>query len=291
MKKGFVVTLVLAVSILAGCSKNKTPELMQQVASLRNQSDSLQQEIVARDKYIDDVMRSVNNVYQDLERAKSKEATLVKKALNVEGQPAFTSAQVRQSVLKEISSISLALRANHRELAMLQHKIKNSDVKYASLNEMVENLKQTLSQREQSIAALQDQVSSLQGDVADKSRVINQQDTTIQNQKDQLNTAYYIVGSRDELKQKGIISDEGGFLWGLLGSTTVLSGNEDPSDFEKIDVTHQPAIHVDGKIEEILPRRSSSSFALAQINNKNGVVMIKHPGKFWKQKYLVIVID
>ena len=70
---------------------------------------------------------------------------------------------------------------------------------------------------------------------------------------------------RHELEEKGIIKDEGGFLWGLLGSTTTLAPGFDERLFKPMNKEVNTAIQVNGKIDEILPRRSVQSYSAAPL--------------------------
>ena len=291
MKATFVVVVAVGLLILTGCEKNRTAELEKEMVKIQSQSSSLQQDLAARDKYIDEVMQSVNQVYKDLEQAKSKEAKLVEKTQGAEGQAAFTSVQMRQSVLDQITAIGSNLKDNRKKLANLQKKLRASEVKYASLDEMVQNLKQNLEQREQSIAVLEAKVQGLENTVAEKTRLVQEKETIIEEQKNRMNTVYYVVGTRSELKEKGIITDEGGFLWGLLGSTTVLSSGVDRSQFTPFDWTRDQTIHVRGSIDEMVPKRSEDFFALAETEENKADLTIKEPAKFWQDRYLVIVVD
>ncbi len=292
MKTTIVVGLVLGVIFLMGCEDNaRTADLEKEVVRMEGQSLALRQDLEARDKYIDEVMQAVNVVYKDLERVKSKEATLKQKTQGVEGQPVLSSEQIRQSVLDQISAIGSNLTENRKRLASLQSRLKASDVKYASLEEMVQNLKQTLEQREQSVAMLEAQVKGLESTVAEKAQVIAEKENVIADQQNRLNTAYYVVGKRDELKKKGIISDEGGFLWGLVGTTTDLSCGIAQTQFTTVDWTKDQTIHVEGKVVEIIPKRSGEFFAVAQVDGNRGDLTITRPDKFWQEKFLVVVVD
>jgi hypothetical protein len=156
---------------------------------------------------------------------------------------------------------------------------------------MITNLKTSLREREESIAQLEARVQGLETSVAEKTRQIAQKDETIEMQRTTLNTAYVAIGTRDELKEKGIIAEEGGFLWGLLGSTTVMTSDVDGSQFTPIDKTKDLKFHVTGRIDEILPRRKAEVFATAEDDKENSELTIVSPDKFWKQNYLVIVVD
>lgn len=298
MKTTSVVTLMLGAFILAGCNDSKRIELEKDVADMQTETSLLRQDLTARDKYIDEIMRSVNQVYTSLERSKSKEVSLFNKTRDIEGPRRLNSGDIRKAVLEQIAAITSDLKQNRRQISGLQQKLHNSEIRYASLDEMVQSLNVSLLDREQSIASLEDQVKNLQGTVAEKSRLIGEKESLlgereneIEEQKNRLNTVYYIVGTMDELKEKGIITKEGGILWGLLGSTTVLSNAVDPNEFTQLDQTKIPAIQIQGKVVDIIPKRNEESFAVDQPDGSKGYLMIKRPDKFWRQKYLVVIVD
>ena len=291
MKTSLFAILFGAVFIVGGCEKDKTEELQGEISRIHTESSTLQQEIASRDKYIDEIMGAVSKVYSDLEMAKSKESKLIRKTLDAENAGPKTSEEVRKAVLEQIAAIHVNLKDNRRRLAGLQKKLNESEVKYTSLDEMVRNLQETLNQRERSIAVLEASVKGLENTVAENQRVILQKEEVIEGQKHLMNTVYYIIGKEKELEERGIISDEGGILWGMLGSTTILSSGVDPSHFRPFDVTSNQSIRVEGKVKEIIPRRSEEFFSLAHNSDASEDLMITRPDKFWQDRYLVIVVD
>lgn len=283
--------VALATVLVIGCNNTKEQELQKQLAQTQNEQATLQQTIADRDKYLSEVIRSVNDVYMDLEKARVREGQLAKRAEGVEGTAQLASNDTREKLLQNIGDIGSALKENRKKIANLQVKMKSFGVQMASLNTLVDNLKQTLQEREQSIAQLEGKVKGLEDTVTEKTNVIAEKEGVIENQQKKMNTAFYVVGTRDELKKKGIITDEGGFLWGLLGSTTVVAGGIDKAEFTPIDKTKDHMIDVQGKIEEILPRRSPDFFATAQQDENHSELTIVTPDRFWQNDVLVIVVD
>ncbi len=281
---------VLCMLLVVGCNNDKE-ELQKQLADAQNARTSLQQDITDRDAYYEQVMKSVNEVYTDLEKARIKEGELKKKGADLEGPAQYTNAQSRDRLIQNINEIGTSLQENRKKIASLQVRMKNFKGQIAGLNSLIENLKASIQEREQSITQLQAKVEGLQATMAEKTKLIEDRDMMISDQQHTLNTAFYVVGTRDELRKKGIISDEGGFLWGLLGSTTVMNTGFDPSEFTPIDKTKDQTIAVDGKIAEILPRRSTDLFAATQKEENLSELTITSPGKFWQEHYLVIVKD
>ncbi len=275
---------------LFGCDNGKE-QLRQQVAQLQGEQTSLQQSLADRDKYLDEVLRGINDVYADLEKARVKEGKLVERAGSADMPARLTDAATRQTLLNNIGEIGTALKANRKRIAELETKMKGYRGELASLNKMVDNLKQTLQEREQSIAMLDSTVRGLQTSVAEQTKTITEKDGIIDQQQKTMNTAYLIIGTRKELRDKGIITDEGGFLWGLLGSTTVMANGVNRSLFTPIDKTKDQSVSVQGKIDEVLPHRNEDAFATAQPVENSSVLTITRPDEFWQDDYLVIVVD
>lgn len=288
--KGLTLVAVLSTVLVFGCTNNEE-QLKKQISEIQTERTNLQQSIAERDAYFDDVMHGINDVYADLEQARSKEA-LVKQHTGVtEGPAHFTNADARQKLMQNISDIGNALKESRKRIADLQSKVKSVNGKMAGLTALIDNLKVSLQEREASIAQLELRVSGLEGTILEKTKVITEKEGTIEQQQKEMNTAFYVVGTRDELKKKGIINDEGGFLWGLLGSTTIMASGVDGSQFMPIDKTKDQKLQVSGKIDEILPRRSPDLFATVHQETGSSELTIVSPEKFWQEKYLVIVVD
>jgi predicted nucleic acid-binding Zn-ribbon protein len=291
MKTWLALTAICAV-LITGCSnKEKEEQLQQQLTKAQSEQAALQQSITERDKYFEDVVRAVNDVYADLESARAKEAQLVERTGGTEGPAQITNADTRQKLLKSIEEIGSGLKENRKKITDLQSRMKKFRGEIAGLNTLIDNLKNSLQEREQSIAKLETRVQGLEATVAEKAKVIEEKEGVIGDQQKKMNTGFYVAGTRKELKEKGIISDEGGFLWGLLGSTTVMASGVDRSLFTAIDKTKDQLITVAGKIKEILPRRSEDLFTMAQPAANKSDLTIVHPEKFWQDNYLVIVLD
>ena len=149
----------------------------------------------------------------------------------------------------------------------------------------------SLQEREESIAQLKGEVQGLEQTVAEQTRLVGEKERTIDDQKKQLNTVFYVAGTREELEAKGIITDEGGFLWGLLGSTTALAGSMDLTAFTPGDRNEMQTILVQGRVEDILPRRKPETYATAEAGEGGTEIRILEPEKFWQGRPLVVVLD
>jgi peptidoglycan hydrolase CwlO-like protein len=285
MRTSFVVAIGLLV-VLAGCGQS----------DLENKNKELQKQLEAKDQYIEEVTSAINEIHNQLESTWAMENKVMQQSPSREGVKSASNLQVKQQILSRISDIDSILAANRKKLTSLQIRLKNAATQYAGLQKMVEGLKATLEEREKTLADLQARVKSLESEVSEKTKVIAAREATIEDQTNQLNeqtrqmnAVYYVVGKKDDLKGKGIIIDEGGIFWGLLGSTTVLASNFNADLFQKMDKTKKSQIEVAGKIAEIIPKRDAGSYSTEEMSGGKTNVKITNPDQFWKVNRLVIV--
>jgi len=281
------IVIVALPLLIVGCGKQ---------AELENQNRELRTQLAAKDQYIEEVTSTISDIHKQLDQAWSMEKKVVKQTTPVEGAKVLTHAEIRQQVFSLITDIDSTLAANRKKISNLQYKLNSAATRYAGLQKMVDDLKSTIEEREKAVAELQARVEGLESDVRTKGLIIAVQDSTIWNysrrlsrQTSQLNAVYVAVGSRKDLKGKGIITDEGGILWGLLGSTSVLAADANTDFFQRMDKSADSTIDVAGEIDQIIPRRDASSYAQEETTNGHTILRIVRPDAFWRQNHLVIV--
>jgi len=285
----YIPIVLAAALIVGGCGKNE--ELEKRNAELQSKHSQLEQELTSRDQYIEEITNSVNEVYNNLETIRSKEKLMMNESNQMEAAKKLTREEIRQRLISEISSIDTTLRKNRKKIDELQSKVNSYRAQFASLRTLVANLKKTIEEREASIAELELKVTGLQREVGEKTQMLAERDATISVQTHQMNTGFYVVGSRRDLETKGIIRNEGGFLWGLLGSTTVLASGFNREYFKPINKWDDKTIEVKGNINEIIPKRNTEFYSMREPFNHQSVLNIVEPTKFWQDNYLVIITD
>lgn len=281
---------IIAVSLFAvGCDDGKRAEL-----EMKNKD--LSSALATKDQYVDEMTSSINEIHNQLEAAWSMEKKLMRQTNSEEGGRTLTQAELKQKILSRISDINATLAQNRKRVVDLQHRLNDANTRYTGIEGMVSGLKKTLEEREQSLADLNAHVQSLAVQVRQNAEIIAVRDSTIQQQKtilkrqtDWMNTVFYVVGKRGELKDKGIITNQGGFLWGLLGSTTVLTTTYDGDYFQMMDKSAQSEIEIPGTVDEIVPSRDESSYTKASTADGHTILTITNPDNFWRESRLVII--
>jgi hypothetical protein len=119
---------------------------------------------------------------------------------------------------------------------------------------------------------------------------IVKKDEKISTQTFEMNKAFYTCGTYKELKAKGLLTKEGGFIG--LGKTKSLTGNFHDSSFVQIDITKTNSISVNSKNAKLITEHPANSFQFIRDKDKKvESIEITDPVQFWKiSKYAVIEI-
>ncbi len=203
--------------------------------------------------------------------------------------------EITKLLEKNRSSINL-LRANTKKLKALKASNQASTLKIDELEKLIAQLNKQISDKDAEIADLRDQLQKMNIKVTGLSSTIDTLrtekkvlQTNVAQKTEQLNTAYYLVGSEKELRAKNIISKQGGFLG--IGRNVSLRNNADLSSFTRIDITRFGALKIDHKRISILSHHPAGSYQL--VTDKKGFcneITITDQARFWQiSKYLVVV--
>ena len=284
MKKLLSVTLIAILSLaFVGCQGNKQSA----DSAERAQTDSLRQVISQKDNEINDMMGTLNEIqdgFNEINAAENR-VTIAKG-----GEGANKEQQIREN----IQFIAKTMKHNRELIAQLRNQLKQSSVKGDALKNTLENLSKQLEEKDkqlqqmraeldakdihiteldEAINNLHTNVNNLANESSKKSQVINSQDK-------QLNTAWFVFGTRKELKEQRIIEGD-----------KVLQSNFNKNYFTKIDIRVDKEIKLYSKYAKLLTMHPSSSYLLQRDANKQYTLKITNPEIFWStSKYLVILV-
>lgn len=284
MKKLLSVTLIAILSLaFVGCQGNKQSA----DSAERAQTDSLRQVISQKDNEINDMMGTLNEIqdgFNEINAAENR-VTIAKG-----GEGANKEQQIREN----IQFIAKTMKHNRELIAKLRNQLKQSSVKGDALKNTLESLSKQLEEKDkqlqqmraeldakdihiteldEAINNLHTNVNNLANESSKKSQVINSQDK-------QLNTAWFVFGTRKELKEQRIIEGD-----------KVLQSNFNKNYFTKIDIRVDKEIKLYSKYAKLLTMHPSSSYILQRDANKQYTLKITNPEIFWStSKYLVLLV-
>lgn len=280
MKKLLVASLSLLV--LVGCDEKKATN---NAALIQN--DSLQQIIQQRDDQLNEMMATMNQI-QDGFRLINEAENRVSIAKDGE------STNKAQQIKENMQFIAQRMEENRALLKKLRTQLNESTFKGDQLKKTVENLMRQLDEKNQElqqlraeldakdihITELDEAINTLNSNVSDLKNENTEKAETISNQDKQLNTAWFVFGTKNELKEQKILVDG-----------KVLQSNFNKSYFSKIDIRVDKEIKLYSKSAKLLTMHPSSSYTLTQDENKQYVLRISHPDIFWStSKYLVVLV-
>ncbi|HQU73057.1 MAG: hypothetical protein KDI06_13525 [Calditrichaeota bacterium] len=279
------ILYLLAALALLGCNQDKISKLEQENQSLQSDMALLQEEVQLKEDYIQEYTSTINAVYDNLENIRKREGFLAKYSEN-EGE---NKVSLQKKMISNIASIDEALQKSRKSLRNLQDKSATFKNKSEALEQTVENLTRAIEEKEKELEQHRADLEDLNRRFTDAETRLASQDELIANQSNRLNTAYYIIGSEKELKEKGIITEEGGFLG--LRKTKKLADNFPEEEFVRADIEATDVISIDRNIDgvRLISPHHTDSFHLQQTDDNQTSLEIIDPKEFWKMKYLVIL--
>lgn len=273
----------LILLVLGSCTERKATS---NVASME-QTDSLQRIIAQRDNEINDMMGTLNEIQEGLREINEAENRL---SVAKNGEGSSRSVQIKEN----IRFIANTMAHNRELIKKLQQQLRESRFGGDELRKTIESLTQQLDEKEQQlqklraeldskdihIAQLDEKISNLNTNVENLKIETQEKSQTIGNQDKQLNTAWFVFGTKKELKEQHILVDG-----------KVLQSNFNKSYFTKIDIRVDKEIKLYSKSARVLTMHPSSSYTLARDANNQYVLRISNPQIFWStSKYLVILV-
>ena len=273
----------LALLLLGACTgKKSSPDLANM-----EQNDSLQRIIAQRDSEINDMMSTLNEIQEGLSAINQAENRL---SIAREGEGANKTAQIKEN----IKFIANTMARNRELMKRLQQQLRESRFNGDELRKTISNLTQQLDDKAQElqrlkaeldakdihIAELDEKIDNLNDNVENLQTDAQQKAQTISNQDKQLNTAWFVFGTKKELKEQHIMENG-----------KVLQSNFNKNYFAKIDIRIDNEIKFYSKSARILTMHPSGSYTLTPDVNKQYVLRITNPQLFWStSKYLVVLV-
>ena len=283
MKKLLWMACVL-MAVCTGCKQDKTK---QADAALMQTRDSLNQIIAQRENEINDMMATMNEIEEGF-----REINQAQGRVNIAKDGEGTSN--RQRLRENVQFIQATMQQNRELIEKLKRQLRASAFKGEELKKTIDNLTAQLEEKEKQlqqlraelqakdihieeldrkIEGLHTDVASLQQESSNKSQTISQQDK-------QMNTAWFVFGTKSELKEQQILVDG-----------KVLQDNFNKNYFTKVDIRVDKEIKLYSKLAKMLTAHPSSSYTLQRDANKQFVLRITNPQVFWStSKYLVILV-
>lgn len=287
MKKLFILA-ICAIS-LASCNESAKKAENQ----ARAERDSLNQIIAQKDDEINDMMTTLVDIedgFREITDAQNR-VTLAK-----DGEGTNT----KQRIAENFQYIQSMMQQNKDLINKLKQQVRESSIKGDKLKKVIASLTEQMEKKDQQIAEMQQQLEAKDihigelnteiGNMKEDARAMqaenDAQASKIGEQDKQLHTAWFVYGTKDELKKQQIVTKDG-----LFSKSKILQGNFNKDYFTKIDIRVDKEIKLYSKDAKVLTTHPASSYKLQPDANKQLILRITDPQTFWStSKYLVVQV-
>jgi peptidoglycan hydrolase CwlO-like protein len=293
---------LLSAVVLSACNT----ETKQQLATVAH-SDSVHTDSLAnvRSQLMQEVMSStqfVSEITKELAKARALQSKQ-EPALETNAEMTATQEQ-RKAIVARITHLVARLDSVQNRLSSARSRVtaltkqdSNLVAQVATYEKSIADLQATASKERADFQAVIDRQNGQIAELTSRVDTLNTVRTALVDTVGQLtgekNTAYYIIGTRDELIKKGVLVAEGGKRFFLVGGRNVVPARQlDPSNFSKIDRLADRNIRLPEGEYQILTRQNVS-FAKPQIEKDgkiSGGLTIEQPERFWESSRFLIIV-
>ncbi len=291
MKKLLYVLVIPVILLASGCNQKNV-----EIAQLKAKNDSLMSMGFVKDSTVIDFVNAFNDIQSNLDSIKMKEKIISK---NAEGSSEIKT-RVKDQINSDINLIYKLQQENKAMVASLRSKLKKSGVHAVELEQMIDNLNKQIEEKDVQIAQLKvdlekvnvqvtdltTKVVGLNADVVDLSTANAKQEQVIASKTAELNTAYYVIGTTSDLKEKKIITKEGGFIG--LGRSKELTPGMEKSYFTRVDITQLKGLSIMKNKVTVLTSHPKTSYRLTGKNLSDSLV-ITNQKEFWSLSKVLVV--
>lgn len=280
-----IVISLLALTVLMACNNKKEEKNL----ASQNTIDSLTDVVNQKNNELNDIMSTFNDIQEGFREINEAEGRV-----NIARNNGETNAKA--DIMENISFIKHTMQLNKERIAKLREQLKESSFNTSKLQATIESLNKELESKTARIEELQAELDSKNAHIAHQDKQISELNTNVnsltadnaakaravEQQDKQLNTAWYVFGTKKELREQHI----------LEGTNKVLKGNNFNKDyFTKIDIRVDKVIKLYSKSAKLLTNHPAGSYSLDKDARGMYTLRITNPTTFWSvSKYLVVVV-
>jgi len=288
MKKFFYVLLIPVMLLASGCNQKK-------IDRLQAQNDSLRAVGTDKDSNISEFVSTFNEIEANLDSIKQ-----VEKVIDKSAKAGEVKGSRKEQIKSDIKYIYDLQQKNRKMVAELSAKLSKTSKHAAQLQKMIDNLNASISEKDVQIAQMTDELGKLNIQVKDLNVKVTDLNTNVDNlsadnakkqadidaKTEALNTAYYVIGTNRELKDKKIITGEGGFIG--IGRTKDIMADLNMADFTKVDITKVNEIPIMKKKINIITSHPANSYKIEGEKTADKLVILDAKA-FWSLSKVLVI--
>lgn len=290
MKKSIIPLCLLgAISLVASCgSKNDS------TSSIEKERDSLLTVNSQQQMILDNMTSTMAEISMSLDSIAIQEQMIIR------GVDELGNPLNKKDLKSKLTSLSEIIKNQREKMASMEATMKADKTAMGQLKNIIAYLNASLEQKDLEIQKLRSEIDSKNFNISQlRTHVTNLKDTvaTVQNENAEqkvqiakqdasLNEVYYIIGTKDQLINAGVISKTGT----IIKKTKVNFSSLNKSVLTKADRRNLKNITINGKSPKILSEAPKGSYSLDKGGNSS-VLTINDSEKFWSANNKILVIQ
>ncbi len=282
--KQLSLTLIVMLAVFASCNGGG-----KDVDEGQHERDSLLSIISEKDEAMNDLIMSINEVQEGFQRINEAEGRVTIASADME------SGSARETIRENIQYMLDCMEKNRELIAQLQQRVNASGSNIQALKKTLSMLQAQLEQKGARIQELEaqlvekdslildqtQQISNLNDNVTQLTQENQSKTETVAKQDKELNTAWFVFGTKAELKEQKIITQ----------GDVLRSDDFNKNYFTEVDTRTMREIKLYSKKAELLTSHPSGSYTLKKDEKGEYVLNITNVRKFWSvSHYLVILV-
>ncbi len=266
---------------LSACSDDPrtTPEYQQ----LTDDARRAEARAAERDSVINELFGTFNRISENLRAISAQQGQLSTPVGGVEdGQG------MEERIMADIGRIDELMKENRELIARMRRQASASSSKMSEVEKALLGMEESMREKDEEIAGLKEELSSTNSSLATLIAMYRDKAQLSTAQAEELNTAWYVVGSAKELRDEGILTKEGGVA-GIGGVRRLNTADLPKERFTRVDVTRFQSLPLLAKKAKLVTSHPDGSYRLDTTTDQ---LVITDPQAFWSiSRYLVVVID
>ena len=192
-------------------------------------------------------------------------------------------------IIKSIKILSKKLQENESMILALNNAVKLEKDKNSQFVSKVTDLREEIAQSNREVYDLKDELNSMNASCEAIFKKYNLQTKKISDLNQKLNEVAYVIGSKSELLDNGVLTKSGGLIG--IGKTRKLNSDLNTDYFTYVSKYKFQNIPLGYKTVRLMTAHPTSSYRLSTSNEITDSLIIINQDDFWRNsKFLVVEV-
>ena len=290
--------ILIVMAALVSLNLSSCVESSSKYKALEAKLDSLQMSHKMQGAELDELFATLNSIEQGLSSIRETENILT--VQSADGMEVKEGS--KEKLMQDVEAIQNAIKGYQAEIEKLKKDKRLQSAQFKKrLNAMqkelkeksaiIESLSSQIAEKDaqivlqtKQIASLDEVVSNLKNEVSSLNDESSRLKAKVADQEEKIFSVYYIVGSKSDLVEAGVMTKGG------LFKAAKVSYQAEQEAFVKIDSRVITEINTNAKKAKVMSVHPEGTYEFVE-NDGEMILNINDPDKFWQQtKYLVIQV-